>query len=315
MVTKIKYAIKNEYSDLFDPLYENILFKSSVLNGELADDLLKALFEFSELPTNLSRLCEILEDDFSDAKQVAEIIELNPGLAGRVLKLVNSAFYGVRGQISDLRRAVGLMGFNSIRSLLIGASVFMGARSLRLPDEIPLKELWRHSVAVSQISGYLGRRLGGVDASLLVSAGLLHDSGMLILSTIDPVGFLRAIKGANLHGEDLLDNERVISGLTHPLLGCMLALKWNLPKPLWQTIYYQRRPDLAHDNRSAAILMMSEYFTRKNGIGLDGQPAAEEPPALALDILDLDAEHARTLVNEEQIGAVKEMTDVLADLE
>lgn len=315
MNTTLRSTIDPEVEILFDPLYEGLLHRSMLFDEGKVGKINNILMEYSGLPNNLSRLCEALADDNSNAMDIAELIHFNPSLAGKVLKLVNSGYYGLQGKISNLKRAVALLGFDIVHSLLIGANAYTTIRVGMLPADMPLSALWNHSIAVSQLAGYIGNEVGGVDSSMLISAGLLHDAGKLLLNALSPTNFLRAVKSAEEVNGDLIASELKTLGVSHPVLGAALAIKWNLPKRLWQVILFQQHPSIAQDRKATAVLMLGEYFARSYEVGRDGQPPWGFPPEDALKELGMSYEEAKDFVSPDRMQEIIEHTRAIAEFE
>jgi putative nucleotidyltransferase with HDIG domain len=307
-------SIDESLDMLFSSDYEGVFFLPEALTEETISLVRMILAEFGELPTNITQMCEVLSDENSDASAVARVIEQDPGLAGKVLKLVNSAYYGLRGKVSSLKRAVTILGFNTVRTIIMGVSGFAEMRKLKLPQDMPLSELWKHSVAVSQVAARIADKTGGMDSANLTSAGLLHDAGKLLLAAIEPTSLLKSVRMADQMSGDLLHYELENIGISHPLMGAALAIKWNLPERLWQTILFQQHPEFATDKREAAALMLGEFFTRGYSIGADGQLRERFPPTKALDQLNIDYEQAEDYVLDEHMQIVVKQTEAVSDL-
>ncbi len=312
MVHALKTTVDSDIEHLFDPVYENILHRSAFLDDEKASCINRTLLEFSTLPDDFARLCEALEDENSGAKQVADLVHFNPSLAAKVLKLVNSAHYGLQGKVSNLQRAVLILGFKVMHSLLLCTNLFSSASSKNLSAGLTLTDLWNHSVAVSQITRITGSKVGRVDVAMLISAGLLHDAGKLLLSVYNSASFERALKEAEEIQGDLLDCELRSLGITHPIMSSALIVKWHLPPRLQDAIMFQQHPGLAEDKRSAAVLMLSEYYARSYEIGSDGQPAWGFPPEEALKELDISYERVKGLITPGEIQEIVEHIETLA---
>ena len=296
---------------------DGCLFRSAAFQKDprLAGLVNTSLAEFNDLPPNLTRLLEVLKDDLADARTVAKVVELNPALAAKVLKLVNSSFSGLRGTVSNLKRAVVLLGINHIRSLLLGTSVFMRPRTHQLPPNLPLGDLWRHSVAVSQIAGAIGDTLGNIDSATLISGGLLHDTGMLVLASIHPDKFAECVTTAISEGQDLVELELYSIGITHPLLSATLGKMWNLPQRLTDLMMYQSHPDRATDKRMITVLRLAEFTARGYNMGADGCRSNQSILNEAVAVLGVPPERASRLIDNTQMDEVIKNIHILSTWE
>lgn len=296
---------------------DGCLFRSAAFekNPRLSGLVNAALAEFNDLPPNLSKLLEVLKDELADAQMVAKVVELNPALAAKVLKLVNSSFAGLRGTVSNLKRAVMLLGINHIRSLLLGTSVFMRHRAHKLPSNLPLGDLWQHSVAVSQIAGAIGEALGNIDSATLVSAGLLHDAGMLVLASIHPAKFAECTTAAIDEGQDLVEMELFSIGVTHPLLSATLGRIWNLPQRLIDLMMYQSHPDRAADKRMITVLRLAEFTARSYNMGADCRKPNGSILNETVAVLGVPPEKASRLIDNTQMDEVVRNVHLLSTWE
>ena len=296
---------------------DGCLFRQSAFERDprLAGLVSSSLAEFNDLPPNLTRLMEVLQDQLSDAKTIAKVVELNPALAAKVLKLVNSSFAGLRGKVSNLKRAVTILGMNHIRSLILGTSVFMRHRHHKLPPTLPLDKLWKHSVAVSQIAGAIGDALGNLDSATLVSAGLLHDAGLLVLASIHPPKFASCIDQAENNGGSLIESELYTIGVAHPMLSGTLGTMWNLPRRLVDLMMYQSHPDKAADPKLITVLRLAEYIARTNEIGKDGQKPDDAILDNTADVLDVPPEKVTRMVEYDKMAEIEKNIHIISTWE
>ena len=296
---------------------DGCLFRSSAFQKDprVAGLVNAALAEFNDLPPNLSKLLDTLKDELADAQMVAKVVELNPAIAAKVLKLVNSSFAGLRGTVSNLKRAVMLLGVNHIRSLLLGTSVFMRHRTHKLPPNLPLGDLWQHSVAVSQIAGAIGETLGNVDSATLVSAGLLHDAGMLVLASVNQQKFAECVTAAISDGQDFIESELLSIGVTHPMLSATLGRIWNLPQRLIDLMMYQSHPDRAADKRMITVLRLAEFTARSYSMGADCRKPDEKILDEAVKVLGVPPERASRLIDNTQMDEVVRNVHLLSTWE
>ncbi len=310
-------VIGSGLEDVATSRYEGSLFRSNAFEKDprLSGLVNSSLAEFNDLPPNLARLMEVLGDAMSDAKAVAKVVELNPALAAKVLKHVNSSFAGLRGKISNLKRAVTILGFNHIRSLLLGTSVFMRHRHHKLPPTLPLSELWRHSVAVSQIAGAMGDAIGNVDSATLVSGGLLHDAGKLVLASVHPPKFADCITAVKENGGNLVEYEIKTIGITDPLLSGALSRMWNLPQRLMDLIMLQSHPHLASDTRLVTILQLAQYLAAEHEMGDDGDKHPNSIVDQAVKVLGIPPEKVTRLVDHNRMDEIVQNLHIMSEWE
>jgi putative nucleotidyltransferase with HDIG domain len=300
---------------VFERLYSGTLYIPAALQGGEGRRVGECLLRFSELPPNIGKLLAVLADEKSDSKMVAEVVELNPAVAAKLLKVVNSSYSGLRGKISNLKRAVTLFGYDNSRALILGMTAFAKSSMKILPDELPLGQLWKHSAAVGQISGILARKIGGLDVAAIMSAGLLHDIGKLIIAFAFWDRFADAIRLSQNREGELFEIELRTIGLTHPIIGASLCHHWNLPERLWGLIAAQEHPALGPDVTAAAVLKLAEFIARSHSIGADGQWAHGFVPDDICWYLGKSSDEVSQLICPVEIRAVVENVDVVSSWE
>lgn len=301
--------------EIFEPIYKDILYRQVALDGPEARLVKEAMLEFQELPANIDKLLKTLADKKSDARQVSEIAQLNPAVAAKILRVVNSSYTGLRGKVTSLKRAVALLGYDNIRAMILGLSYFSRAHVKLLPESLPLGGLWKHSAAVSRIGSTVADKVGGIDGATLLSAGLLHDAGKLVMAAAFRERYAKALAATADRRGQLHEVELHFFGLTHPILGAALCKYWNLPERLWGLIAAQEHPSLAPDGRTAAALKLAEFFARSYNIGVDGQWPHGFVGEEVCWHLGLTSDDASRLIEPEEIKRVIKIVNVVAKWE
>jgi putative nucleotidyltransferase with HDIG domain len=195
------------------------------------------------LPEVVQRLNETINDANASAADIARIISQDPALATRLLKIANSPLYGSSRQIDSILRAVTLLGTKQIRDLAysaIASKMFAG-----MPSEIiSVEDFWHHSLYCGLLARTLAQLTGVTSPDTLLTAGLLHDLGQLILFHRTPQHAHQAIL-LTIQGEadkDMVSAEREVLGFDHTEIGAELAQQWHLPPVLRECIAYHHAP-------------------------------------------------------------------------
>ncbi|MBU0730215.1 MAG: HDOD domain-containing protein [Proteobacteria bacterium] len=231
---------------------------------EKKDGFRKALREINNLPTLpgiVSKLTKMAEDPDTTTEQMGKVISKDHILAAKLLKLVNSAFYGFPQRISSLDSAIILLGFNVIKSLIISASIF------EFMEEQDV-ELWEHSLGCAVVCSVLAKRLGVSDPEEVSTAGLIHDIGKVAIKMELPkenemIGQLVTERQISRY-----EAEQEVLGLQHAEVGGWLAKSWNLPGKLVEPISCHHDPRLAKNEQLAsAIVHFSDIVIRGLGYG------------------------------------------------
>jgi len=227
---------------------------------------LRNLQSLPTLPPVVTKLTKLLGDDNTTALQLAKVIEKDQVLTGKVLKMVNSAFYGFPRRISTVSNAIVLLGFNVIRTLVITASIFEMMQSEDL-------SLWEHSLGVAAAAGLLATKLEIPNPEEVTTAGLLHDLGKVVIRAEFPE-YQRQI--ASLIKEEELytrEAESRVLGLDHGEIGRLLTNQWNLPERLIEPIAYHHEVEKARRfKKETAVVHFADIIIRAWGYGSGGDP-------------------------------------------
>ena len=197
--------------------------------------IVEGLGQVPTLPAIVARALEILNQPNANAEQAAKLIGQDLALSAKVLRLANSAFYGIPRTISSVDQAIVILGFQTVRSLVMSASVMKilgrGGRG-----GVDRRGVWRHSVATALAARLLSRKLGrklGLDTEALFMAGLLHKIGVMILDSAVQSEYEIALRAATAEeAQPLPLIERETLGTDHAALAGMLCEKWGLPDEL-----------------------------------------------------------------------------------
>ncbi len=207
------------------------------------DDLVARAGELVSLPEACLRLNDVLADDRSTAEDVAETLRTDPALSARVLKLVNSAFYGLPRRVETVTHAVALLGREEIRTLAFATAAAETFAKVP-PEDVNVDSFWRHSVYTAALASVLVReRRAGRERAFL--AGLLHDVGWLVLLHLDPEGSRRVLEADGEGWARLHAAEHEHWGFTHADVGARLLEAWGLPESLWAPVEFHHVPSRA----------------------------------------------------------------------
>ncbi|MGZ8175741.1 HDOD domain-containing protein [Methylobacter sp.] len=184
-----------------------------------------------------------------DLTTLADQINFDPSMAIRILRIVNSSFYGMPREIGSLREAIVLLGLNRIRDLLISIcfSKMLSARH----EDFNYSLFWHHSMAVAECTRQLAN-CTGANPDLAFTAGLLHDIGNLIIVILFPDKFSQLIKASTAFR---VEAEQKLLGLDHMTLGSKAAQYWNLPVTIQEAIEQHETPPTPVTGKSLGLLV------------------------------------------------------------
>jgi putative nucleotidyltransferase with HDIG domain len=193
------------------------------------------------IPVLLARIVAVVDGDRSSTRDLVEVMQRDQALAGRVLRLANSGFFGFGREVSTLARAVMVLGFNAVRSLALGIKVWetlIGQRDLQLTA------LWEHSALVGAAARLIAQRTRAADPEEVFTAGLLHDVGRVVLALRFPAEYAAVLDAAD-HDDvttPLAERERFAFGVDHAQAGAWLGERWALPPAIVEAAARHHEP-------------------------------------------------------------------------
>ncbi len=246
--------------------------------------------ELPALPTTAAQILRLAADPRANARQLADIIEQDPGLSAQVLRYANSSLYGYAGSIKNLQTAIArVLGFEYVLNLALGFSI---GKSLKVPQDGPfgMDAFWRHSVFAARLVETLGQQLPGKmrpPRGTAYLAGLLQNLGRLVLGhTFQPEFFI--LNRFSLANPEMptCELERHVLGVTHDQIGAWLMEAWGLPAELTTAVRHHHNTDYwdAHAVYPQLVLVANRALAL-HGLG---ESDAEGIPAFSLQMLGLE---------------------------
>ncbi len=265
--------------------------------------------QLTSFPDIAFRINEMLSDENSGAAEIGALIEPDPALSAALLRIANSAMYSIGGTVSNVDRAVTVVGLREVRDLAFGIcanTTFKGIPN----DLITVEDFWKHSLYCAVTSQSLGRRAKVSGGDSLFTAGLLHDIGHLVMFNQCPQLSREALQ-LSLEENDSLSpylSERKVFGFDHMTVGAELARQWRLPTCLKECIEYHHEPFACHETTDAVLVV---HIANSIAVlaELDSDNLDDAPPIdmRALTKLGLDMDDIPDTVAEAQ----ESVTDLL----
>jgi putative nucleotidyltransferase with HDIG domain len=234
------------------------------------------------------KITELVNNPRSSAKDLARIITDDQVLTARLLKLVNSSFYGFPQRISTVTGAIVLLGFDAIRNLLLTTSVFDMFSDNKKLSKFNQEKFWDHSLGCAVGAKVIGNALRHDKIEELFVAGLLHDIGKIVEMMFLPKQFSKIADYVNNHHTLMRTAEESILGYNHAEIGKLLGERWNLPPKLISIIAHHHQPSAAgHFTMEAAIVHLADIFCRALNIGYGGDDKIPSLDAFAWESLKI----------------------------
>jgi HD-like signal output (HDOD) protein len=282
------------------------------MKGEaLKAKILRRVKELPPMPQTIFKAREILGDPKSSAKEVARILETDQAIAAKVLKMANSAYYGLMGKVSSIQHASVVLGYKTLAEIvtLAGGSAVLG--STLEGYDLAAGDLWRHSLGVAFGSKIIASRKHPALANDAFAAGLIHDVGKLVL---DPyVKERKEAFQAFMAGEQrpFLLAEKEILGFDHAEIAFELCEAWNVPQDLLSAIRHHHAPAKGNGNDLTAMVHTADVIAMMSGIGVGMDGLLYEMDNKSMQALGLQDADITSLMMEmvESVGNVTtEMT-------
>jgi len=259
-------------------------------------DIVTSEVKLASFPDIYFKIRQILDSPTSSPSQVADVVSKDTSLSAKLLKLVNSPFYGLPQRIDSISRAVMVIGGQEISTLVLGISAMNAFKDIP-PELINMRTFWEHSVAVGVYARLLGAAAGQGGAERLFVAGILHDIGRLVLFKKMPHAAVEAIYYAKANGLPLYAAEEEVMGFSHPLVGGLLLRAWKFPDALVSCVACHHKPASCAGNVEPAILHVADFMA----VGMGISP----PASFVAPILDAPA-WERVGVTPERLGELAE---------
>lgn len=224
------------------------------------DEMIKKLKGINNLPTLPVVALEVnrlLQDYDSPVDELVALLEKDQSLMVKLLKLVNSSFYGFKSKVNNIRHAVTLLGFNTLRNAVVTLSIIDTLVLKNTLKGFDIDSFWQHAIRVAVVSRYVAAtsKLAARDDAF--TAGLLHDIGKVILASTFTNDLSKIIETMDSDGITFFQAEEKIGCPPHTIIGSFLAQRWLLPEPLVKTIqYHHSKVDRSAQSQLISIVDM-----------------------------------------------------------
>jgi len=260
-------------------------------------DFLKKVEKLPTLPGIAMRIIQTANNPKSAADDLSRIILSDISLSAKVLRMVNSAYYGIRNKVSSVKQAIVILGFNTIKSLALSTAIMDKFATSGVIEGFSRGAFWKHSLGVGLTNRLLARHLIKRDQEEdFFMAGLLHDIGKIILDQYFHEEFLQVLAHMRLTGLSFHRAEIEVNGLSHAEIGGMLVTQWQLPDPLIVSIRFHHAPEnRAEFQTIVAATHFANILVKTKGFGSGGDN----------DLSGLSESCVMSLaLNEEDIGSI-----------
>jgi putative nucleotidyltransferase with HDIG domain len=243
------------------------------LTREQVENRLKYCPRLPSLSTINSALRELLGADQRYTSQVAEIIRRDPSLTARLLRLVNSVYYGLSTPVNNIEEAVFYLGVRQIRQLVMVTPIIEDFQKLAGQAPFPWRDFWQHCIGTALLAREVTGAMRAPTDEVDYVAGLIHDVGKIAMAAACPEHFETIYLSGEASRRDPLQLERRVLGMDHCELGALYLRSHNLPDALVEVAHHHHQPERAgHHTHLVAAVQIADLLVRHAGIGNSGNP-------------------------------------------
>lgn len=245
----------------------------------VVDKALASIGDIATLPEITIKIIQIVEDPKSTARDLHDIIKNDPALSVKVLKVVNSAFYGLPGQVASVDRAIILLGLSAVKNIAIAASIARLFKGRRISEHFSASDLWRHSVGVAVVAADIAKAAPhDVLVDEVFVAGMIHDIGMMVERQAYADAFANVVNRCMDGKTNMLEAERKLIGADHQAFGVGLTTKWKFPRHLRAAVGFHHNPEALSPELQnlATLIQLADVLCCQEKVGFyltaaDGQ--------------------------------------------
>lgn len=232
--------------------------------------------EISSIKNVVSGILKIINDPKSTAKDLKELIEIDPPLSAQVLKVANSAYYSPPSKIGEILKAVLWIGYDAIKEVVMHQKVCKLFSSDEAIDDYSRISLWKHSVAVAVMGKMIYRREFGERGENMYAAGLLHDIGLIVEDQFCHEQFIEAIRKTTEQSKAFTEMENMIFGFSHAELAKAVMESWDMPEELCAAIGQHHRPRRASRfSKISCTLYVTDCLCQEREVGYADNPTPD----------------------------------------
>ncbi|HEX2956389.1 MAG TPA: HDOD domain-containing protein [Chitinispirillaceae bacterium] len=261
---------------------------------------LELIEKLPTLPAVVNQITQLIQSNRSNMAQIASVIMRDQAIASRVIRLVNSAYYGLKTRVTSIQQAITLLGLNSVRNIVTGVAIVKTFEEENgSVSTFDRQKFWLSTFCCALLSKNIAQYRGAGNVEDYFLGGLLHDVGILVLDQFFHDEFNNVINGCLQCGDQYFEVENRILGTNHCEIGDYLAKRWKLPDILANCMRAHHQPLFAVKDPDTNIDLLftvhiADAFTQKVGFNIGIQCALPQPSQVAMHKLELN----ETVINQ-----------------
>jgi len=287
------------------------------MQDAVLNKLMTAVEKMPAFPKSVQQVLSMTADINCSQKELVEVIKRDPVFTLKILRLVNSPYFGLSREITSIHHASVYLGLNTLKNVALGLAA-VGSMPRTNKAGLDMGGFWLHSLAVAAATRMLGAMLGvsREEVAEYFAAGLLHDIGRVVFALYMPDDFKKVQDRLAEPGTSLCEEERTIIGATHSDIGALLAEKWNLPMDLRDAIARHHNPEQGEPSQLVDCVYVGDLISKKFAYGAGGDFKVDALPesikqrfsldfdelVQEMDSLDEEVENARMFIKLGEAG-------------
>ncbi len=227
-------------------------------DDRVAKELMRRIDTIQELPTLSAVVVQVLsmlQDINTSAEELTKVVEKDQAIVPKLLKLVNSAFFGFSTKVTSVQHAVMLLGFSTVRNAVLSVEVINALELKNRIEGFDISKFWRHAISVAVISRYLDQETGKQYREDVFAAGLIHDIGKIVMAHYFAERFEATWKTMCSEKISFWEAEPKHFPINHAAIGAQLALRWNLPPSFQEVVANHHHDSIEGENRNLVLIV------------------------------------------------------------
>ena len=275
-----------------------ILKEERPVKNDILGKIMLKVSSFPSMPQAGVKLMSLLQQKDVAIDEIAQVMRYDPGLTANVLKLSNSAYFGIPSKVGTLKHAVMYLGLKRFTQIVVAACVSENMDGAVEGYDLPPGELWRHSIAVSSAAEALAKLKKNITAEDVFTPALLHDMGKLVLGTFVKEEF-HNIKKIAAQGVPFEVAENMVLGTDHAEIGAQLLANWSFPNDVIDAVRWHHNPERIKNSKLLTeTVYLSNILCQSNGNGDSADSKPLKPSTVVLDRLGIKMEQYDLISNK-----------------
>jgi len=252
------------------------------------------------LPIIFRKIIQTLNDPNSSAKDLKNVIVNDQSISAKVINLANSAYFGFNRRITEITKAIVVIGFKTVKNIVLSISIIDTVKKISDSREFDRTEFWYNSVGTAQTTVNLGNFLNITNKESLFVCGLLHDIGKVMMDYFYPDQYDKVIEKGKESVQDIYKIEEDVFGFDHTEAGFWISQNWEFPEILSYSIRFHHNVKNAPEDyrKIAAIVAISDFISRSAGFGNPPIRKTDDYIDDAIDILSLKYSYVNNLIED-----------------